>query len=89
MIAIETAPFYIFRNDFDFWTSVGAIDTSRQMEVLNEDRKPIVGLYAVGTDGCKMYREAYTINIGGSCNANNVNSGRIAAREACKLASIA
>lgn len=89
MIAIETAPFYIFRNDFDFWTSVGAIDTSRQMEVLDADRKPIVGLYAVGTDGCKMYRETYTINIGGSCNANNVNSGRVAAREACKLAGIA
>ena len=41
------------------------------------------------TDGCKMYRETYTINIGGSCNANNVNSGRIAAREACKLVGIA
>ena len=88
MVAIETAPFYIFRNDFDFWTSVGAIDTSRQMEVLDADRKPITGLYAVGTDGCKMYRETYTINIGGSCNANNVNSGRIAARQACKLAGI-
>ena len=41
------------------------------------------------TYGCKMYRETYTINIGGSCNANNVNSGRIAAREACKLVGIA
>ncbi len=89
MVAIETAPFYIFRNDFDFWTSVGAIDTNRRMEVLDENRQPIVGLYAIGTDGCKMYRETYTINIGGSCNANNVNSGRIAAREACALAGIA
>ena len=88
MVAIETAPFYIFRNDFDFWTSVGAIDTSRRMEVLDSDHEPIVGLYAVGTDGCKLYRETYTINIGGSCNANNINSGRIAAREACKLAGI-
>ena len=44
---------------------------------------PIPGLYAVGTDGCQLYRETYTMNIPASCQGNNVNSGRTAAKHLC------
>ena len=80
---IETAPFYIFRQDMSFWTSIGGIDTDRQMRVVDVKGNPIPGLYAVGTDGCQLYRETYTMNIPASCQGNNVNSGRTAAKHLC------
>lgn len=84
MAPIETPPFYIFRQDMSFWTSIGGIDTDRQMRVVNVKGEPVPGLYAVGTDGCQLYRETYTMNIPASCQGNNVNSGRIAAQHICE-----
>ena len=84
MVALRNAPYYIFRQDLAFWTSVGGISTNRRMEAINEFGTPIPGLYAVGTDGCELYRETYTMNVPASCNANNVNSGRTAARNAAE-----
>lgn len=82
MVALKTAPFYIFRQDLAFWTSIGGIDTNRKMEVLTPRGEVISGLYAAGTDGCNLYRETYTMSVPASCNANNCNSGRVAARNA-------
>lgn len=82
MVAIKTAPFYIFRQDLAFWTSIGGIDTNRKMEVITAQGEPVPGLYAAGTDGCNLYRETYTMSVPASCNANNCNSGRTAARNA-------
>lgn len=30
-----------------------------------------------------LWSNLYTINVSGGCNANNVNSGRVAAKDAC------
>lgn len=84
MVALKTGPFYIFRQDMAFWTSIGGIDTNRKMEVVTAKGEPIPGLYAAGTDGCNLYRETYTMSVPASCNANNCNSGRTAARSACE-----
>ena len=82
LVPLKTAPFYIFRQDMAFWTSIGGIDTNRKMEVVTAKGQPIAGLYAAGTDGCNLYRETYTMSVPASCNANNCNSGRVAARNA-------
>lgn len=82
MVPVKTAPFYIFRQDMAFWTSIGGIDTNRKMEVITPRGEAIPGLYAAGTDGCNLYRETYTMSVPASCNANNCNSGRTAARNA-------
>jgi len=82
MTALTTPPYYIMRMDFSFLTTVGAIRTNRKMQVINKSGQVIPGLYAVGTDGCELYREAYTIDKPGSANGHNVNSGRVAARNA-------
>lgn len=82
MIALYTAPFYIFRQDLAFWTSIGGINTSRNMEVVTDLGEPVPGLYAIGTDGCELYRETYTMNVPASCQGNNLNSGRTAAEHA-------
>lgn len=63
-------------------TSVGAIKANRDYQVINELNEPIDGLYAVGCDGAMMWRETYTIEVPGSCNMNNVNSGRTAVKHA-------
>lgn len=81
MVVLETPPYYIFRQDLSFWTSIGGIDTNRKMEVINKQGDTVSGLYAVGTDGCQLYRETYTMNIPASCQGNNCNSGRTAAKE--------
>ncbi|MBQ9954446.1 MAG: FAD-dependent oxidoreductase [Eggerthellaceae bacterium] len=85
MVALKTAPFYIFRQDLAFWTSIGGIDTNRNMEVITAKGEVVPGLFAAGTDGCNLYRETYTMTVPASCNANNCNSGRIAARSAFAL----
>ena len=51
LVPIKTAPFYIFRQDMAFWTSIGGIDTNRKMEVVTAKGECIPGLYAAGTDG--------------------------------------
>lgn len=88
MVALKTAPFYIFRQNLAFWTSIGGIDTNRKMEVVTAQGETIPGLYAAGTDGCNLYRETYTMSVPASCNANNCNSGRTAARNACDYAGV-
>lgn len=50
------------------------------------DKKRLIkGLYTADTDGCMPYRSIYTINVGGICNANSVNSGRMTANHAHAL----
>lgn len=83
LVAIENAPFYIFRQDMSFWTSIGGIDVNRKFQAIDIDGNVIPGLYAVGTDSCQLYRETYTMNIPASCQGNNCNSGRTAAKEIC------
>lgn len=82
MIAITTPPYYIVRQDMAVWTSIGAIRTNRKFEATDPHGKPVHGLYAVGVDGCELYRDSYSLNVPGSCNANNIHSGRIAAQSA-------
>jgi fumarate reductase flavoprotein subunit len=75
-------PFLWVNQDLSFWTSIGGVHTNRNMEVINESGVPVPELYAVGTDGCELYRETYTMNVPASCNGNNCNSGRVAAKNA-------
>lgn len=82
MIPIDKAPFYIVRQDMAVWTSIGGVRTNRKFEAVKPDGKPVPGLYAVGVEGCELYRDGYTMNMPGSCNGNSVNSGRTAAKSA-------
>lgn len=81
--AIDQGPFYLNQNNgIYFLTTIGGIDTTKNTEVRAEDGGVIPGLYAVGVDGVENYKGLYTIDIPGSCNANNINSGRTAAQKA-------
>lgn len=76
MVPIETAPFYLAKLSYSYFFSVGGITTDKQRRVLDGDRNPIEGLYAIGNDGNMLYRNVYTINMPGTAFGNQVNSGR-------------
>ena len=78
MMAITEPPYYMWRLDPSVMVAIGGLGTNRNMQVLNEDGAPIDGLYAIGTDGVRLYRKVYPIQIAATCCGNNVNSGRIA-----------
>lgn len=82
MMAISQPPFYAARLSQWYLMSVGGIECDINAQVVDDSKTPIAGLYAVGTDGCMLYRNIYTINVGGTCNCNNINSGRTAANHA-------
>ena len=54
------------------------------MRVLNEDLKPIEGLYAAGQDAGGMYGYPY-YEIPGTTQGYAYNSGRIAGEQAIKF----
>lgn len=82
LVAVDQAPFYIAKLNQYYLMSVGGIECDINAQVVDDTKTPIEGLYAVGTDGCMLYRNIYTINVGGTCNCNNINSGRTAANHA-------
>lgn len=79
---IEQGPFYIAKIGYSFFFTTGGIWTNKRREVLNEDKDPIPGLYAIGNDGSMLYRNVYTINMPGTAFGNQVNSGRESANHA-------
>lgn len=79
LIPIEQGPYYIYRLDSALQVTMGGIDTNFNMQVVDADMNPIPGLYAIGVDGVRLYREVYPINVGATCCANNIHSGRVAA----------
>jgi fumarate reductase flavoprotein subunit len=82
LVSLTKGPFYIFGQNILYATSIGGVKTNRKMEVVNKSNQPIPGLYAVGTEGCELYKETYTINKPGSMNGHNINSGRTAGKNA-------
>lgn len=79
LVAIQNGPFYIGRIEQTYFASIGGILNDAKHEALTADYDVIPGLYVAGLDGAMLYRNVYTINLGGSCCANNVNSGRYSA----------
>ncbi len=84
LTALENGPFYLTENSgIYFLTTIGGIDTTPDCEVRAADGGIVENLYAVGVDGVENYKGLYTIDIPGSCNANNIWTGRHAAQMAC------
>jgi fumarate reductase flavoprotein subunit len=79
MLPITGGPYYIAKLSYSFFFSVGGFLVNRQRQVLDTNKEPIKGLYAIGNDGNNNYRNVYTINMPGTAFGNQVNSGREAA----------
>lgn len=62
-------PFYIVIAEINNLCSWGGLVTNRKYQVLNEDRKPIKGLYGVGNEaGSVLYNDTYVGDGIGMCN---------------------
>ena len=82
LMPVSQAPFYAVRITIDVQVSIGSISTDRNFRALDANGSPIDGLYVIGVEGAMLWANVYTMNIAGGCNANNVYSGRTAARHA-------
>ncbi|MDR2587733.1 MAG: FAD-dependent oxidoreductase [Coriobacteriales bacterium] len=82
LMPLAQAPYYAINPILEINTTIGSIKTDRNFHALNSKDTPIEGLYVVGVEGAMLWSNVYTINVPGGCNANNVNSGRVAARDA-------
>lgn len=87
LLPLEVGPYYAFRATVDIQVAIGSIATDRNFNAVNESGDPIEGLYVVGVEGAMLWSNVYTMNISGGCNANNINSGRVAAQRALERAS--
>lgn len=82
LVKFEKAPFYALRIYGGLNSTIGSVYTDRSFHALDNELKPIDGLYVVGVEGAMLWSNLYTVNVSGGCNANNVNSGRVAAKDA-------
>lgn len=84
LITMDHGPYYIARLDPSNLIGVGGVGSNRKFEAIDEEFNTIPGLYMAGMDSTMQYRNVYTITLGGSACAHNVNSGRHAAMNAKK-----
>lgn len=76
LVAMEAGPYWAFEHGLFYFSTIGGIRTNRMFEVVDVNEEAIPGLWAVGTDGCMLYGNTYTVMMPASCMANNINSGR-------------
>jgi fumarate reductase flavoprotein subunit len=85
MQKLENPPYYFCYMPQACMVTFGGIRTNRKMEVVNKSGQAISGLYSCGVDSADLWPNIYTINVPGGTNANNVNSGRMAGRNAASF----
>lgn len=81
--AIEGKKYYALRMSLGAYGSLGGIIADYRCAVLDENRQPLEGLYAAGSDICDLYAGTYLYALPGNTMGFAVNSGRIAAESAC------
>jgi fumarate reductase flavoprotein subunit len=80
LLPVANPPFYAAHISASAGVMIGGIETDIHSQVVDETKEPIPGLYAVGVDGCMLYRNIYTFDTAcAGANANNINSARVAA----------
>ena len=82
LVPFEEGPYYIAPLQAAANVPLGSLRTNRDFSVLDTNQEPIPGLYAIGAEGAMLWANVYTVNISGSCNANNINSARTAVKHA-------
>jgi fumarate reductase flavoprotein subunit len=82
---LRTPPFYVVKCAPGILSSLGGIKTNHQMEVINKDGEPIIGLYSAGNDACGGFSGAtYNVRLAGAGCGFAFNSGRIAGENAAR-----
>jgi len=58
--------------------TLGGVKVDDELRVLNQDMRPIPGLYGCGTDVCSIFGDSYNFTMPGMTMGFAVNSGRMA-----------
>ncbi len=80
--AIRQAPFYGAWYGGSLLTTIDGVRINKHCQVIDKDRKPIKGLYAVGTCSGSYYAGNYPVYLVGNCLGRQITFGRYAARHA-------
>ena len=75
--------YYVARHFPSGYGTLGGIKVNSNMEVISMEGKVIPGLYGCGTDAAGVFAGEYCFYNPGSTMSWAINSGRIAAMEAC------
>lgn len=82
LVPVETGPFYAVRQDPSVTNTIGGLDVNYDNAVVDQDGNPIEGLYCVGVDACKLYKETYNYAMSGGLVSYCLYSGLTAAEHA-------
>lgn len=83
LVPLSTPPFYAIETRAEFHGTIGGIKINENMEVIDNQDKPIPGLYAAGVDTGGWQIETYG-PLSGTAFGFAVNSGRIAGENAAE-----
>jgi fumarate reductase flavoprotein subunit len=81
---LREPPYYAIKCYQGVYNTIGGIKINEHMEVLDQDDRPIPGLYAAGTDAGGWESHTYCLTLSGNAFGFAVNSGRIAGENAAK-----
>lgn len=81
---VEAGPFYAVRLDPSVTNTIGGLDVDYNNQAINTDGDPVPGLYCVGVDGNKLYKETYNYAMSGGLVSYAIYSGLTAAEHACE-----
>lgn len=84
LTSVDKGPFYAVRMEPAIFGTLGGIRVDEKMRILNEDLKPIEGLYAAGQDAGGMYGYPY-YETPGTTQGYAYNSGKIAGEHAAQF----
>jgi len=82
LLPLRTPPYYAIRTRSGFHGTIGGIKINEHMELIDNQDKPIPGLYAAGIDTGGWESETYCVVLAGSTFGFAINSGRIAGENA-------
>jgi fumarate reductase flavoprotein subunit len=87
LLPLRHAPYYAIRCQPYILDTIGGIRINERMEVLDNNDKPIRGLYAAGVTTSGWEAETYCSDLNGSTFGYAINSGRIAGENAAEFIS--
>jgi len=80
---LTTPPYYACRLFTNLLTTVGGIQINENAQVIDENAKPIPGLFVVGSDADGFAGETYGVNLPGSTQSFGLTYGMIAGDFIC------
>jgi predicted oxidoreductase len=80
MMPIDKAPFTALKYGGALLTVVGGLKIDTKMRVLDADKNPVAGLYAVGNASGDLYATDYPITVPGNSHARALTWGYLAGK---------